>query len=79
MLVLALESSTSAAKAMLYDTQAGCVALEQEPYGPAVSRGGQADTELVLEAARRPAGMWRRWPSAARGTALGCAMPAWNR
>lgn len=53
MLVLALESSTSAAKAMLYDTQAGCVALEQEPYGPAVSRGGQADTELVLEATLR--------------------------
>ena len=41
MIVLALESSTSSAKAILYDTACGVRAVKTIPYPQAVCAGGQ--------------------------------------
>lgn len=49
MLILALESSTSSAKAMLYDTDLHkIIAAESTPYPQSVYSGGIADTEAVF-------------------------------
>jgi gluconokinase len=53
MLVLALESSTSAAKAMLYDSEQGVLAVENESYTPDMDENGRQDTELVYLATMR--------------------------
>ena len=53
MLVLALESSTSAAKAMLFDTEKGVVDVETEPYGPQVDENGTQDTDAVFQSTMR--------------------------
>ena len=49
MLVLALESSTTSAKALLYDSQKGVVRSESVPYSPRISRNGIYDTEAVYQ------------------------------
>lgn len=49
MLVLAIESSTSSAKALLYDTERGVVNSVQKPYGSAICQDGKTDTEKVCE------------------------------
>ena len=49
MLVLALESSTTSAKALLYDAQKGVVRSESVPYSPRISRNGIYDTEAVYQ------------------------------
>jgi gluconokinase len=55
--VLILESSTSAAKAMLYGR--GVTAIESEPYTPEIDKNGRQDTERVylstLRAGRKAA------------------------
>jgi len=48
MLVLVIESSTSSAKALLYDSEAGVVGSSQRVYGEAVLRTGMTDTEKVF-------------------------------
>ncbi|MDI9241732.1 gluconokinase [Fusibacillus kribbianus] len=48
MLVLALESSTSSAKALLYDNEKGIVGAVQKTYG-ALNQEGRTDTEGVYE------------------------------
>lgn len=48
MLVLALESSTSSAKAILYDCDAGVQAIASAPYPQEISFGGVSDTEAVF-------------------------------
>ena len=59
MQVLAIESSTSSAKAVLYDTEKGIVASRQKPYGPEIDRLGKTDPvkvfELSMEMAREAA------------------------
>ncbi|MDR1534053.1 MAG: hypothetical protein LBU64_03010 [Planctomycetota bacterium] len=59
MLALVLESSTSAAKALLYDDKLGVVAEESEPYSPDFDSGGRQDADKVyqvtLEAGRKAA------------------------
>ncbi|HSK68332.1 MAG TPA: FGGY family carbohydrate kinase, partial [Candidatus Limnocylindria bacterium] len=59
MLVLALETSTSSVKAMLYDGALGVVAAETEAYAPDVAQDGTQDAEAVylalLRAGRRVA------------------------
>lgn len=50
MLVLALESSTSAAKALLYDTEKGIAARCQKAYPAEICRGGVTDTEGIFKA-----------------------------
>lgn len=45
--VLVLETSTSAAKALLYDTLEGIVSVETRPYPAQVNRAGAQDTEAV--------------------------------
>ena len=47
MLVLALESSTSSAKAMLYDTEQGVVDVRSRSYPAEICAGGVSDTEQV--------------------------------
>lgn len=47
MFVLALESSTSSAKAMVYDSERGIVRERQEAYGPALRSGGKSRPEDV--------------------------------
>ena len=49
MLVLALESSTSSAKALLYDSERGVVAMESSPYDPSFSKDGVTGTEEVFK------------------------------
>ena len=49
MLVLALESSTTSAKALLYDSQKGVVRSESIPYAPGISQNGISDTEAVYQ------------------------------
>ena len=49
MLVLALESSTSSAKAMLYDTEAGPVLSASRRYDPSFSLDGASDTEAIFQ------------------------------
>lgn len=48
MLVLALESSTSSAKAILYDSETGVRNIASAPYPREVSSGGVSDTETVF-------------------------------
>ena len=59
MFVLALESSTSAAKAMLYDSEAGPVDCTSARYDPAFCRDGRSGTDevyrLTMETGRRVA------------------------
>ena len=47
MLILVLEASTSAAKAMLFDVEKGVIAVECEPYTPDMDKDGRHDTEKV--------------------------------
>ncbi len=47
MLVLAIESSTSSAKAMLYDTEQGVVDVQSASYPADICAGGLSDTEGV--------------------------------
>lgn len=49
MLVLALESSTSAAKALLYDTEKGVLDCRQQNYPEKYNRGGRTDTDEVFK------------------------------
>ena len=60
MLVLALEASTSAAKAALYDTEKGLVGTVRENFQAADRKGGRADPDRVyhsiLRAGRKLAG-----------------------
>lgn len=49
MLVLAIESSTSSAKAVLYDTEKGIVNSEQRVYGSEISCGGKTDPKAVFD------------------------------
>ena len=53
MQVLVLEASTTAAKALVYDDQAGAVAFASENYGPKIDSGGLHDAALVYEAILR--------------------------
>jgi gluconokinase len=53
MLVLILEASTSSAKAMVFDSERGVVALENESYAPSVDENGLQDTEGVYLATLR--------------------------
>ena len=59
MQVLAIESSTSSAKAVLYDTEKGIVAGKQKAYGPDIDHLGMTDPvkvfELSMEMARETA------------------------
>ena len=59
MFVLAIESSTSSAKAVLYDTEKGLVRSKQRAYGSAINEGGRTDPkgvfELSMEMAREAA------------------------
>ena len=50
-MVLVLETSTSAAKALLYSSEAGIVAEESRPYPLSISDSGKQDTEGVFRAA----------------------------
>ena len=60
MMVLALESSTSSAKAMLYDLAQGVVDVISQPYPKSIADGGISNTEQVsrmtLELGRQIAG-----------------------
>ena len=47
MIVLALESSTSSAKAMLYDNEHGVLAARSVAYPVSISAGGVCDTKAV--------------------------------
>lgn len=47
MIVLALESSTSSAKAILYDTACGVRAVKTIPYPAAACAGGVSDTDAI--------------------------------
>ena len=47
MIVLALESSTSSAKAILYDTACGVRAVKTIPYPQAACAGGVSDTDAI--------------------------------
>ena len=57
MLVLAMESSTSSAKALLYDPEKGVLDSERRLYGPELEQGGRSDGEgvyrLTVETAAR--------------------------
>ena len=59
MLVLAIESSTSSAKAVLYDTEKGIINGKQKAYGASIDHLGQTDPvkvfELSMEMAREAA------------------------
>ena len=68
MLVLVLESSTSAAKALLYDDRAGCVAEATESYAPDCDSGGRQDAEKVWLAAVRAG---RKAAAGRRAAAIG--------
>ena len=50
MLILVLEASTSAAKAMLFDADKGVIAIASEPYTPDIdiANDGRQDTEKVF-------------------------------
>lgn len=49
MLVLSLESSTSSAKALLFDTEKGVVGSKNKIYGPDIYSGGKSDTDAVFQ------------------------------
>lgn len=53
MLVLVLEASTRAAKAMLYDSEKGILAVESENYTADMDKNGRQDTEQVYLATLR--------------------------
>ena len=53
MLVLAIEASTSSAKALLYDPEKGVVDSAQETYGPEIGVPGKTDTEGVYQLSMR--------------------------
>lgn len=53
MLVLSIESSTSAAKAMLFDTELGIVAVETEPYAIQMNHDGVQNTVAVFQTTMR--------------------------
>jgi gluconokinase len=54
MIVLALEASTSAAKALLFDCESGVISSAQERYGMEIDDGqGRTDTHGVFEAVCR--------------------------
>ncbi|MDR1520400.1 MAG: hypothetical protein LBU23_09710 [Planctomycetota bacterium] len=53
MLALVLESSTSAAKALLYDDREGALAEETETYAPEWDAGGRQDADQVFQATMR--------------------------
>lgn len=53
MSILALETSTSAAKALLYDIGKGILAVESESYGADIDQGGKQDAEGVYQAMLR--------------------------
>ncbi len=55
MLVLAIEASTSSAKALLYDPEKGVVDSAQETYGPEIGVPGKTDTEGVYQLSMRMA------------------------
>ena len=55
MLVLALETSTSSAKALVYDSEAGPVSSASERFGPGLSGAGQQDPLGVHHAMLRVA------------------------
>ena len=59
MLVLALESSTSSAKALLYDSEKGVVRMESSHYAPEFCKNGVTGTDevyrLTMEMGRRVA------------------------
>ncbi len=48
MKVLVLEASTSAAKALVYDSELGVLAAESEGYGPEIDTGGVHDAHKVF-------------------------------
>ena len=49
MIVLALESSTSSAKAILYDSECGVLSVETAPYPAQICADGVSDTKAVAE------------------------------
>ncbi len=49
MATLALEASTSAAKAMLYDDEKGVLGVETEPYGDTIVSQGRIDADEAAE------------------------------
>ena len=53
MQVLVLESSTSAAKALVYDDRKGVLAIESENYSPEIDAGGVHDAHQVFLATMR--------------------------
>ena len=53
MLILALEASTSSAKAMLFDTDTGAAETAAEAYDPSICRDGLTDTEQVFQCVAR--------------------------
>ena len=55
MLVLAIESSTSSAKAVLYDTVQGVVRSGQEVYSAGIGHDGQTNAQAVFETTMRVA------------------------
>ena len=48
MRVLVLESSTTSAKAMLYDSKAGAVRVCAQPYDPRHNHDGMQDADYVM-------------------------------
>lgn len=75
MRILAIESSTTSAKAMLYDSKDGVVGMLSEPYSEGIEQGatGAQDPEAVFGKTAEVAGGWRRirrstpWPLAGPG------------
>lgn len=55
MLVLAIESSTSSAKAVLYDTNRGVVQSGQKTYSSGIEHEGQTNAQAVFELTMRNA------------------------
>ena len=49
MVILAIESSTSSAKAVLYDTDRGIISSRQHAYGPSIDHGGMTNPQGVYE------------------------------
>ena len=53
MYILALEASTSSAKAMLYDPALDVAETAEEAYDPSICRDGLTDTEQVFQCVAR--------------------------
>lgn len=62
MRILAIESSTTSAKAMLYDSKDGVVGMLSESYSEGIEQGatGAQDPEAVSARRRSGPGGWRR-------------------